>query len=174
MRSACAGSIVLAMAALAANAALAQAQAPTPQAPVPQADRSAIGSCMSESAGTPRACIGTIAVPCVGQASGDRRDAEIACSRREAAVWRERLDGASSLLARNLASGLRSRFAAVQRSWEGFAAQKCAFLGEVQPPARAAVMQAGCDLTEVAGRAIEVERLARTHAAAASRPRIER
>jgi uncharacterized protein YecT (DUF1311 family) len=146
------------------------AQTPPQVAP---ADRTAVASCIAESGGAPRACVGSIAVPCARQGGGDRRDAEIACSRREAAVWRERLDAAMTALAQRLASGPRSRFAAVQRSWEGFASQKCAFLGEVEQPARAPAMQAGCELTEVAARAIEVERMARSQAAA-PRPRIER
>jgi hypothetical protein len=164
------GAFAVAAFVLAAGAGWAQ----TP-APVTPADRTALSSCIAESAGTPRACIGSVAVPCARQGGGDRRDAEIACSRREAAVWRERLDAAMAILGQRLASGQRSRFAAVQRSWESYSSQKCAFLGEVEPPARAPIMQAGCELREVAGRAIEVERMARAQAAgAAPRPRIER
>jgi Lysozyme inhibitor LprI len=148
------------------------AQGPSQVVP---ADRSTIASCIAESASAPRACVGAIAVPCARQGGGDRREAEIACSRREAGAWRERLDAAMTMLAQRLGSGPRSRLAAVQRSWESFASQKCAFLGEVEPPARAPVMQAGCELTEVALRAIEVERMARAQAGPASpRPRIER
>ena len=49
----------------------------------------------------------------------------------------------------------------MQRSWEGYAAQKCAFMADVQTAARAPAMQAGCELSEVAGRALDVERLGR-------------
>jgi uncharacterized protein YecT (DUF1311 family) len=142
---------------------------------VAQADRAAITSCVSESGSAPRGCIGSVAVVCARQAPGDRRDAEIACTRREAAVWRERLDVAVGALARRLDSGPRSRLAALERSWEGFTAQKCAFAAEVQPPARASVTQAACELREVAGHALEVERVARGQGPGQSqRPRIER
>ena len=120
-------------------------------------DRAAIASCVRESLDRPRACIGTIAVVCARQAQGDRREAEIACTRREAAVWRERLDLATINLAQRLEPGPRSRFAAEQRSWESYVGLKCALVGEIQPPATAPVMQAGCELRSAASRAIEVE-----------------
>ena len=153
-------------------AAPAVAQAPSQVTP---ADRATIASCVSESGNAPRACIGSVAVVCARQAPGDRRDAEIACTRREAAVWRERLDAAVGVLARRLESGTRSRFAALERTWEGFTAQKCAFVAEVQPPARAPVTQAACELREVAMHAIELERVARGQGPGQSpRPRLER
>jgi hypothetical protein len=63
----------------------------------------------------------------------------------------------------------------VQRSWESYAAQKCTFMADLQPAAHAPTMQAGCELNEVAGRAIEVERLARRQAEPSQpRPRLER
>jgi hypothetical protein len=120
-------------------------------------DRAAISACVRDSMDRPRACIGTIAVICARQASGDRREAEIACTRREAAVWRERLDISTMALAERLGPGSRSRFAAEQRSWESYVGLKCAFVGEIQPPATAPVMQAGCELRSAAGRAITVE-----------------
>jgi uncharacterized protein YecT (DUF1311 family) len=140
-----------------------------------EADRAAISGCLRESADAPRACVGAVAVVCARQTGGDRRDAEIACSRREAAVWRERLDMAARVLAPRLEAGARSRLAAVQRSWETYAAQKCAFVADVQPAPRAPTMQAGCELSEVAARAIELERLVRRQAEAREpRPRLER
>ena len=96
-------------------------------------DRAAIASCVRESLDRPRACIGTIAVVCARQAQGDRREAEIACTRREAAVWRERLDLATINLAQRLEPGPRSRFAAEQRSWESYVGLKCAFVGWQEP-----------------------------------------
>jgi hypothetical protein len=153
------------LAALGLAAPGALAQSPN-QGSVSAEDRAAIASCIRESMDRPRACIGTIAVVCARQARGDRREAEIACTRREAAVWRERLDLATMALAQRLEPGQRSRFAAEQRSWESYMGLKCALVGEIQPPATAPVMQAGCELRGAAGRAVEVEgwvrRLART------------
>jgi lysozyme inhibitor LprI len=159
-----------------AGPSLVATRAQTPErSPLNAADRAAIASCLRDSTDRPRACIGTIAVVCARQASGDRREAEIACTRREAAIWRERLELAAMLLGQRLESGSRSRFVALQRSWESYTAQKCAFIGDVQPPARAAVMQAGCELNEVAQRALEVERLTRRLAQAGPpRPQLER
>jgi hypothetical protein len=138
------------------------------------ADRATIAGCLRESVDLPPACIGTIAVTCVRQANGDRRDAEIACTRREASVWRERLDAGAAAFIQRLPPGQRSQFAALQRSWEGYAAQKCAFLGQIQPPARASSLQSGCDLNEVARRAIEVERLVRRPTVASQSPQLLR
>ena len=165
---------IAAWAAILAGTASASAQSINGAA-VTEADRAAVAGCLRESPNAPRACIGAIAVVCARQASGDRRDAEIDCSRREAAVWRERLEAAARVLGPRLESGARSRYAAVQRSWQSYAAQKCAFIADLQPTARAPTMQAGCELNEVAGRAIEVERLARRQAEPSQpRPRLER
>lgn len=151
------------------------AAAQSPNAGVSAEDRTAIASCIRESVDRLRVCIGTIAVICARQARGDRREAEIACSRREAAVWRERLDAAAAALARRLESGPRSRFAAEQRSWESYVGLKCAFVGEIQPPAIAPTMQAGCELRSAASRAIEVERWVRRLARVSQpRPQIQR
>ena len=139
-------------------------------------DRLQIASCMRRGAATTAACIGSIAVPCVRAASGDRRDAEIVCARREEAVWRERLTLATQMLGRSLDAGGRSQFTALQLAWEGFAVQKCACYGSAQLPARSAGLQAGCELREVAQRALEVERFAagRGRRAPASPPQIIR
>jgi hypothetical protein len=157
-----------------AAAAPAAAQAPGENA-VTAADRAAISSCVRESGEMPRACIGTIAVVCARQPGMARDGAEVACSRREAAVWRERLDLGLAAVAQRLEAGARSRLAALQRSWESYSAQKCAFAAEIQPPARAASMQAGCELRETALRAIEIERMTRRQARPGdARPQLHR
>ena len=155
--------------------AASESGAQAPDGNVTAADRATITACMRESADQPRACIGSIAVTCARQTSGERRETEIACTRREAAVWRERLDFASSALLQRLASTSRSRFAAVQRSWEEYVALRCAFTGEIETPARAPVMQAGCELRAVAARAIEIETIARQRLQPAQpRPQLQR
>lgn len=143
-------------------------------------DRAALSECLRESLTSPGACIGSIAVICArAGGEGVRREAEVACARREAAVWRERLNAASAAFARQLDSESSERFVALQRAWENYTVQKCAFFGEIQPAARAAAMQAGCSLREVASRANEVERELRQKGEASRRrsgqpPRIER
>jgi hypothetical protein len=162
--------LLLAIFGLAAAPALAQAPGN-----VTAADRAAIAACVRESGEMPRACIGTIAVVCTRQPGAPRDGVEVECSRREAAVWRERLDLALAAFAQRLESGARSRLSALQRSWEAYSAQKCAFAAEVQPAAKAAAMQAACELREVALRAIEVERgLRRQERPGSRRPQIER
>jgi hypothetical protein len=154
-----------------AGTALAQA----PEGGILAADRATIASCIRDSGEQARGCIGAVAVVCARQGGGSREEAEVRCSRREAAVWRERLEMALAALGQRLESGPRSRLAALQRSWEGYAAQKCAFASELQPAARAAVMQAGCELREVALRSLETERLIRQQAGGRDqRPRLER
>lgn len=142
-------------------------------------DRAAMSACLRESLESPGACIGSIAVICARTTTGgDRREIEVTCARRETAVWRERLDAASGAYAQRLEAGARTRFVALQRTWESYTAQKCAFFGDTQPPARAATMQAGCGLRELATRTNEIERELRTRTASAPRgsqqPRIER
>lgn len=143
-------------------------------------DRAAMSACLRESLESPSACIGSIAVICARAATGgDRREIEVICARRETAVWRERLDAASGAYAQRLEAGARTRFVALQRTWESYAAQKCAFFGDTQPAARVASMQAGCSLRELAVRTNEIERELRLKTASSQRggsqqPRIER
>lgn len=146
--------------ALAASApALAQAPLPAPPPnPLLSADRMQIAACLRQSGTATGACIGLVAVGCVRAATGDRRDSETTCARREEAVWRERLGFSSQSVIRAVESGQRTQFVALQLSWEGYIVQKCAFFGATQPPARVAGMQAGCELREVANRALELER----------------
>jgi hypothetical protein len=145
-----------------------------PQNGILAADRATIASCVRDSGEQARGCIGAVAVVCARQGGANREEAEMGCSRREAAVWRERLERALLTLAERLDSGPRNRLAALQRSWEGYAAQKCAFVSELQPAARAAVMQAGCELREVALRSLETERLIRQREGDRDRrPRLE-
>ncbi|MDJ1157245.1 lysozyme inhibitor LprI family protein [Chelatococcus sp. SYSU_G07232] len=131
---------------------------------VDPADRAAISTCLDEGKDSPQACIGSIAVVCSRRDASNTLEAEVTCARREAAVWRERLDSMTVTLARTLEPGARNRFAAVQRAWEDYAGLKCSFIGEQAPAARAAVFQSGCELREVANRAIEVERFMRHNA----------
>jgi hypothetical protein len=153
----------------------AAAQTTPPGGGVTPADRAAIASCVRESGEMPRACIGTIAVVCAREPGTAREGGDVACSRREAAVWRERLDLTLSAFAQRLEAGPRSRLVALQRTWESYAAQKCAFAAEIQPPARAASMQAGCELRETALRAIEIERMTRRQARPGdARPQLHR
>lgn len=140
----------------------AQAPAPAPLA----ADRAQLSTCLRDNRAAAAACIGSIAVACVGTASADRRGAEIGCARREEAVWRERLIQAVQQSGRALDAGQRSRLIALQLSWEGFIAQKCAFYGATQREGFQLGRQAGCELREVATRTLELERAAAPQAPA--------
>jgi len=152
--------IVIALA-LSISFAAAAARAQAPADPVQAGDRQSVADCVRQGPAVGAACIGLVAVPCVAAAAGgDRGQAEIACARREEAVWRERLTLASAALGRGLDARARSQFAALQIAWQSYAVQKCAFYGTVQAPARAAGRQAGCELREVAERALEIERSA--------------
>ncbi|WP_181832494.1 lysozyme inhibitor LprI family protein [Bosea caraganae] len=152
--------------------ATAPALAQTPPVPNPTlaVDRAQMASCLRQSSTATGACVGLIAVTCVRAVTGDRRDAETTCARREEAVWRERLELASLAVMRATDSGSRGQFASLQLAWEGYVAQKCAFYGSTQPVARAAGMQAGCELREVANRSLELERAITQRAASQRRP----
>lgn len=137
---------------------LAAQTAPQPN-PTIAADRTQLVACLRQSgAAAMTACIGSVAVACVGSTGIDRRAAESACARREEAVWRERLTLALQATGRPLDASRRSRLAALHLAWEGYVAQKCAFYGASQPAALQSGRQAGCELREVANRAIELER----------------
>jgi len=136
----------------AASPALAQSS------PTLRSDLSALASCLRDNRASATACIGTVAVACVRAASSDPRGAEAGCARREEAAWRERLTLALQVAGRSLDAGQRSRLAAVQLAWESYVAQKCAFYGSTQREGLQAGRQAGCELREVAGRAIELAR----------------
>jgi uncharacterized protein YecT (DUF1311 family) len=134
-------------------------QRPGPsQSPTLAADRAAIIECLRQSAASPTACIGSVAVACVRAAGPNRSDTEQACARREEAVWRERLNQVLQLTARPLDAGQRSRLAALHLSWESYVAQKCAFYRAGQAASVQMGRQAGCELREVALRTLELQR----------------
>lgn len=159
-------------------AGFAQAQTPQPPASPLAGDRLQIATCLRQGQAGGSACIGSVAVPCVRAATGDRRDAEVACARREQRVWRERMSLATRSLLATLEPETRTRFVALQLAWESYSAQKCAFMAAAQPPARAAGILAGCELREVGIRSLEIERGAtpreRTRRPAQSPPAIIR
>lgn len=140
---------------LALSASPLAAQQPSPML---QADRAQLVGCLNQSGAAATSCIGLVAVACVRAAGGDRRVAEPACARREEAVWRERLGQATQTVTRSLDASQRSRLAALQLAWEGYVAQKCAFYGTTQREGLQPGRQAGCELREVATRALELER----------------
>ena len=96
----------------------------------------------------------------------NRAAAEAGCARREEAVWREKLVLAVQQSGRPLDAGQRSRLVALQMSWEGYVAQKCAFYAATQREALQPGRQAGCELREVAARVLELERNSRPQAPA--------
>jgi hypothetical protein len=163
---------------LLASAATAAADMTPTQATPDGTDRATVASCLRDGGQSPQSCIGSIAVPCSArQGSAERSVSQITCSRREAGVWRERLDMAGNLAAAQLEAGARSRFSAVQRAWESYVAQKCGLLAEISTPVQAAATQAACELREVALRAIDVEQIARRareSSAAPRRPEVQR
>ncbi|CAH1678262.1 conserved exported hypothetical protein [Hyphomicrobiales bacterium] len=126
--------------------------------PALRGDLTSLASCLRDNGPSPSACIGSVAVACVRAASNDPRGAEAGCARREEAAWRERLTLALQVTGRSLDAGQRTRLAAVQLAWESYVAQKCALYGAAQSAALQAGRQAGCELREVAGRAIELTR----------------
>ena len=144
----------------------AAAPAAAQTSPTLAADRAQLASCLQTSSGAAPACIGSIAVACVVAAGVNRAAAEAGCARREEAVWRERLVLAVQQSGRPLDAGQRSRLVALQMSWEGYVAQKCAFYAASQREALQPGRQAGCELREVAARVLELERGARPQAPA--------
>jgi hypothetical protein len=125
------------------------------------ADRTSLASCLRENASEPSACLGTIVAACMRQQEGPASGREIGCLRREQAAWRDRIDASLQVMSRTLDSGQRARLAALQRSFESYAAEKCALAADLATPARSGLTGSFCDLREVALRSIELERQAR-------------
>jgi hypothetical protein len=144
----------------------AAAPAAAQTSPTLAADRAQLASCLRTNSGAAPACIGSIAVACVVAAGANRSAAEAGCARREEAVWREKLVLAVQQSGRPLDAGQRSRLVALQMSWEGYVAQKCAFYAASQREALQPGRQAGCELREVAARVLELERASRPQAPA--------
>ncbi len=155
-------SICLALGLILCAAAPAAAQT----SPTLAADRAQLASCLQTNSGAAPSCIGSIAVACVVAAGANRSAAEAGCARREEAVWREKLVLAVQQSGRPLDAGQRSRLVALQMSWEGYVAQKCAFYAATQREALQPGRQAGCELREVAARVLELERSSRPQAPA--------
>lgn len=158
---------VIALSALVAAGGAAAQVAPDP---LLAADRARLASCLRQAQGAARSCVGLVAVACVRSAQAERGRAEQLCARREEAVWRERLMQLSQNLARGLDPGARSRFVALQLAWEGYVAQKCAFYAGQQPASAQPGRLAGCELREVAWRALELEPSGRGAMSAPRRP----
>jgi uncharacterized protein YecT (DUF1311 family) len=144
----------------------AAAPAAAQTSPTLAADRAQLASCLRTNSGAAPSCIGSIAVACVVAAGANRSTAEAGCARREEAVWREKLVVAVQQSGRPLDAGQRSRLVALQMSWEGYVAQKCAFYAASQREALQPGRQAGCELREVAARVLELERASRPQAPA--------
>jgi hypothetical protein len=123
-------------------------------------DQEAIANCLAESADSPYACIGSIAVVCARLASSRGDDPSLTCAEREEAIWRSRLDTAVAELRRSLPASAFHRFNTLQQAWQNYYALKCSFLGD-EGGTRAERRKNGCELREVAMRAIEVDRYLR-------------
>ena len=124
-------------------------------------DQEAIANCLAESTDSPYACIGSIAVVCARLTSGTPGDSAITCAEREEAIWRSRLETAIAELTRSLPPTQLHRFASLQQAWQTYYAQKCSFLADEIGTDRAQRMRQGCELREVALRAIDVDRYLR-------------
>jgi hypothetical protein len=159
-------SVLFAIFALVPSLALAAETAAPTTAPVEArlvagpTDQEAIANCLAESADSPYACIGSIAVVCARLASNRGDDPALTCAEREEAIWRSRLDTAVSELQRSLPTSAFHRFVALQQAWQNYYALKCSFLGD-EGGTRAERRKNGCELREVAMRAIEVDRYLR-------------
>ena len=159
--------------ALAVSSAWAQARPEPGRA----ADRATLPACLRDSTGRPESCIGTIVIACLQQQDGPAAARDIACARREQSAWRERLEVSLQAMGRVLDSGQRARLAALQRGFESYTAEKCAFMADLATPARSGSVAGACDLREIALRSLELERQARRLLPApgpSSGPRLER
>lgn len=125
------------------------------------ADLKAIQTCLErQEQGLGRACIGTVADPCIAAANGDVDKAK-ACASRELAVWDREMQNA---LKRVNAGGFKEVGKAVeqaQKAWQSSHRRLCAVFDKTDPgmlPGAATY----CRMHETAARTLVLRRLAET------------
>jgi uncharacterized protein YecT (DUF1311 family) len=125
------------------------------------ADRTVVEACLAEKAkaSEQERCIGVIADACLEKGDDPSTHGMADCSRREHAVWDERLNRIYKKLMRELDNPTRVRLREMQRAWIAFEEKKCGFHYVAEPGSASIPMIAYCSMTETGRQALFLERL---------------
>jgi uncharacterized protein YecT (DUF1311 family) len=124
-------------------------------------DRSAVETCLDERAktGDQERCIGAVADTCLEKGDDLSTHGMADCSRREHAVWDERLNRIYRKLMRELDNSTRIRLREMQRAWIAFEEKKCTLHHVAEPGSASIPMMAYCSMTETGRQALFLERV---------------
>jgi uncharacterized protein YecT (DUF1311 family) len=139
---------------LVAGTAFAQAQKVDPR------DAAAVETCLKEVRGKNRhleACVGTVAEPCLGEASGQTTAGSAACYNREHLVWEEMLSGTYERLRKGLAAAQTAKLQSSQKIWLEARKQSCEFYWEFLRGTMASPLAGSCYMRETARRALYLQ-----------------
>src|SRR5262245_31510304 len=125
------------------------------------ADRTAIETCLTEKAKTndQERCIGFIADACLEKGDDPSTHGMADCSRREHAVWDERLNRTYRKFMSEADAATRAKLREMQRAWIAFEEKKCAFHYVAEPGSASIPMTAYCSMTETGRQALFLERV---------------
>jgi uncharacterized protein YecT (DUF1311 family) len=125
------------------------------------ADRAAVETCLTEKAKTQEqeGCIGVIADACLEKGDDPSTHGMADCSRREHAVWDERLNRSYRKFMREADNATRTKLREMQRAWIAFEEKKCAFHYVAEPGSASIPMTAYCSMTETGRQALFLERV---------------
>jgi uncharacterized protein YecT (DUF1311 family) len=125
------------------------------------ADRTVVEVCLAEKAkaGEQERCIGVIADACLEKGDDPSTHGMADCSRREHAVWDERLNRVYRRLLREVDNATRARLREMQRAWIAFEDKKCGFHHVAEPGTAAVPMAAYCIMTETGRQVLFLERV---------------
>ena len=125
------------------------------------ADRKVVETCLTEKSKThdQEKCIGVIADACLEKGDDPSTHGMADCSRREHAVWDDRLNRLYRKLMTEADNATRVKLREMQRAWIAFEEKKCGFHYVAEPGSASIPMIAYCSMTETGRQALFLERV---------------
>lgn len=137
---------------------------PAPAQDATAADHATVQRCLEEkvAAGEERErCVGVIADACLEKGEDPSTFGMADCSRREHAVWDDRLNATFRKLMKELEPKQQRELRDLQRGWIAFSDKKCAFYRVMQPEGSIVIPIASyCAMQEVGRQAAFLETMA--------------
>lgn len=125
------------------------------------ADRAAIQKCVDEKVAANEdreRCVGAIADACLEKSDDPSTYGMADCTRREHAVWDERLNAVYRQLMKELDAKQREELRDLQRAWIAFSEKKCGFYRVMQPEGSIIIpIAAYCTMEEMGRQAAFLE-----------------
>lgn len=125
------------------------------------ADRATVQKCLDEKIAASEereGCVGVIADPCLEKSEDPSTFGMADCSRREYAVWDDRLNETYRKLMKELDAKQQRELRELQRAWIAFSDRKCGFHRVMQPEGSIIIpIAAYCAMQEVGRQATFLE-----------------